>query len=86
MVKNVLISTCGYEIEILGIPEKYVTELTTLVWGFIWGWGINQIDDIKKCCCVLTFLSLNLQVTTYAAYCFGNRFRLSLVYIHARHF
>jgi hypothetical protein len=31
-------------IEIRGIPEKYVKEITTLVWGFIWGGGINQIE------------------------------------------
>jgi hypothetical protein len=33
-----------------GIPEKYVKEITTLVWGFIWGEGINQID--RKVCCL----------------------------------
>jgi hypothetical protein len=26
-----------------GIPEKYVKEITTLVWGFIWGGGIKFI-------------------------------------------
>jgi hypothetical protein len=41
-VKNLLISLCGYEIEMWGILEKYVKETTTLVWGFIWGGGINQ--------------------------------------------
>ena len=30
--------------------EKYVKEITTLVWGFIWGGGINQID--RKVCCL----------------------------------
>jgi len=38
-VKNLLISLCGYEIERWGISE-----ITTFVWGFIWGGGINQID------------------------------------------
>jgi hypothetical protein len=38
IVKNLLISLCGYEIEMRGIPEKYVKEITTLVWGFIWDW------------------------------------------------
>ena len=41
---------CGYEIEMWGIPEKYVKETTILVWGFIWGGGINQID--RKVCCL----------------------------------
>jgi hypothetical protein len=50
LVKNLLISLCGYEIEMRGIPEKYVKEITTLVWGFIWGGGINQID--RKVCCL----------------------------------
>ena len=35
-MKNLLISLCGYEIEMRGIPEKYVKEITTLEWGFIW--------------------------------------------------
>ena len=48
IVKNLLISLCGYEIEMRGIPEKYVKEITTLAWGFIWGGGINQID--RKVC------------------------------------
>jgi hypothetical protein len=34
-MKNLLISLCGYEIEMWGIPEKYIKEITTLVWGFI---------------------------------------------------
>ena len=50
IVNNLLISLCGYEIEMRGIPEKYVKEITTLVWGFIWGGGINQID--RKVCCL----------------------------------
>jgi hypothetical protein len=50
IVKNLLISLCGYEIEMRGIPEKYVKEITTLVWGFIWGGVINQID--RKVCCL----------------------------------
>jgi hypothetical protein len=33
IVKNLLISLCVYEIEMRGIPEKYVNEITTLVWG-----------------------------------------------------
>jgi hypothetical protein len=33
-----------------GIPEKYVKEMSTLVWGFIRGGGINQID--RKVCCL----------------------------------
>jgi hypothetical protein len=41
----ILISLCGYEIEMRGMPEKYVKEITTLVWGFIWGGGNNQIDN-----------------------------------------
>jgi hypothetical protein len=49
-VKNLLISLCGYEIEMRGIPEKYVKEITTLVWGFIWG-------GCKK---LVTYLNLEL--------------------------
>jgi hypothetical protein len=50
IVKNLLISLCCYEIEMRGIPKKYIKEITTLVWGFIWGGGINQID--RKVCCL----------------------------------
>jgi hypothetical protein len=35
IVKNLLISLCGYEIEMRGIPEKYVKEITTLVAFFV---------------------------------------------------
>ena len=49
-MKNLLISLCGYEIEMREIPEKYVKEITTLVWGFIWGGGINHFIDRKVCC------------------------------------
>ena len=35
LVKHLLISLCGYEIEMRGIPKKYIKEITTLVWGFI---------------------------------------------------
>jgi hypothetical protein len=37
IVKNLLISLCRYEIEMRGIPEKWVKEITTLVWGFTLG-------------------------------------------------
>ena len=50
IVKHLLISLCGYEIEMRGIPEKYVKEITTLVWGFNWGGSINQTD--RKVCCL----------------------------------
>jgi hypothetical protein len=30
--------------------KKYVKEITTLVWGFIWGGGIGQIN--RKVCCL----------------------------------
>jgi hypothetical protein len=50
IVSNLLISLCCYEIEMRGIPEKYVKEITTLVLGFILGGGINQID--RKVCCL----------------------------------
>jgi hypothetical protein len=34
----ILISLCGYEIEMRGMPEKYVKEITTLI-GFYLGRG-----------------------------------------------
>ena len=50
IVKNRLISPCGYEIEMRGISEKYIKEITTFVRGFIWGGGIDKID--RKVCCL----------------------------------
>ena len=50
IVKNRLISLCGYEIEMRGISEKYIKEITTFVRGFIWGGGIDKID--RKVCCL----------------------------------
>jgi hypothetical protein len=44
IVKALLISLCGYEIELRGIPEIYVNEISTLVWGLIWGEGINHTN------------------------------------------
>jgi hypothetical protein len=48
IVKALLISLCGCEIEMREIPEIYVNEISTLVWGFIWGGGNNQTN--KKVC------------------------------------
>jgi hypothetical protein len=49
-VKNLLISYCGFEIEMKGIPDKSKKETETLIWDFIWDGEVNQIKrDIEKC-------------------------------------
>ena len=35
IVKNLLISYCGFEIEMKGIPDKFKKEIETLMWDFI---------------------------------------------------
>jgi hypothetical protein len=70
IVKNLLISLCGYEIEMRGIQEKYVKEITTLVWGFIWGRGINQIDR-KVCCLGVPYLIILYIITMMNAKSFN---------------
>ena len=41
-MKNLLLSYCGFEIEIKGIPD-FKKEIETLIWDFIWEGKVNQI-------------------------------------------
>jgi hypothetical protein len=50
IVKNLLISYCGFEIEMKGIPDKFKKEIETLIWDFIWDGKVNQI--IRDVCCL----------------------------------
>ena len=50
IVKNLILSVCGYELEIRGIPEKYKKELNKIIWNFIWDGKVNQVD--RKVCCL----------------------------------
>ena len=50
IVKNLLISYCGFEIEMKGIPDKFKKEIETLIWDFIWDWKVNQIK--REVCCL----------------------------------
>ena len=47
IVKNLLISYCGFEIEMKGIRDKFKKEIETLIWDFIWDWKVNQIKLVK---------------------------------------
>jgi hypothetical protein len=50
-VKNLLLSYCGFEIEMKGIPDKFKKEIETLIWDFIWEGKVNQIKrDVHVCC------------------------------------
>jgi hypothetical protein len=33
-MKNLLLSYCGFEIEMKGIPDKFKKEIETLIWDF----------------------------------------------------
>jgi hypothetical protein len=48
--KNLLISYCGFEIEMKGIPDKFKKEIETLIWDFIWDGKVNQIK--RDVCCL----------------------------------
>ena len=49
IVKNSLITLCGYEVEIRGVPEKFKKEINDLIWNFVWGGKVNQIDRNVRC-------------------------------------
>ena len=50
IVKNLLLSYCGFEIEMKGIPDKFKKEIETLMWDFIWEGKVNQIK--RDVCCL----------------------------------
>ena len=50
IVRNLLISYCGFEIEMKGIRDKFKKESETLIWDFIWDWKVNQIK--REVCCL----------------------------------
>ena len=50
-MKNLLLSYCGFEIEMKGIPDKFKKDIETLIWDFIWEGKVNQIKrDVHVCC------------------------------------
>ena len=49
-MKNLLLSYCGFEIEMKGIPDKFKKEIETLMWDFIWEGKVNQIK--RDVCCL----------------------------------
>jgi hypothetical protein len=52
IVKNLLVSQMGYEIEMRGIPDRFKSEINVIIWTFIWDDKINQID--RNVCCLDT--------------------------------
>ena len=51
-LKFIIISICSYEIEMRGIPDKYVKEINDIMWSFIWSGKTNQIN--RSVCCLET--------------------------------
>jgi hypothetical protein len=45
-----LLSYCGFEIEMKGIPDQFKKEIETLIWDFIWDGKVNQIK--RDVCCL----------------------------------
>ena len=52
IIKNVLLSLCGYDIEIRGSPDKYVKEINDIMWSCIWNGKTNLIN--RNVCCLET--------------------------------
>ena len=52
IVKNLLVSQMGYEIEMRGIPDRFKSEINVIIWKFIWNDKVNQID--RNVCCLDT--------------------------------
>ena len=50
IIKSLIISQIGFEIEMRGIPEKYKKEINELMWFFIWDGKVNQIK--RDVCCL----------------------------------
>jgi hypothetical protein len=42
IVKNLLISYCGFVFEMKAISDKFKEEIKTLIWNFIWDGKVNQ--------------------------------------------
>ena len=49
-MKNLLLSYCGFEIEMKGILDQAKKEIETLIWDFIWEGKVNQIK--RDVCCL----------------------------------
>ena len=50
IVRNLLVSQMGYEIEMRSIPDRCKIEINVIIWKFIWDDKINQID--RNVCCL----------------------------------
>ena len=44
VIKTLMLSVIGFEVECNGIPEKYVKEINSLIWNFLWNGKTNQIE------------------------------------------
>ena len=42
--QDVGVTIIGFEVECNGIPEKYVKEINSLIWNFLWNGKTNQIE------------------------------------------
>lgn len=49
IIKNFIISLCGYQIDMVGIPAKYINEINRLLWDFIWDGKVHQVNN-NVCC------------------------------------
>jgi hypothetical protein len=52
IIKNLLVSQMGYEIEMRGIPDRFKSEINVIIWKFIWNDKVNKID--RNVCCLDT--------------------------------
>ena len=72
IVKNLLLSYCGFEIEMKGIPDKFKKEIETLIWNFIWEGKDNQI---KRDLCSLDIENGGMSMVNLESYIDSRRIK-----------
>ena len=50
IVKSFILSQIGYEVDMRGIPDRFVKEINQLLWAFIWDDKINLVE--RNVCCM----------------------------------
>ena len=73
IVKNLLLSYYGFEIEMKGIPDQFKKEIETLIWDFVWERKVNQI---KRDVCCLDIENGSMSMVNLDSYIDSRRIKL----------
>ena len=49
VLKSYIFSSIGYLIEMEGIPQKFIKEIKTLCFKFLWDGKVRQVSDLVTC-------------------------------------